>query len=105
MIKSDFVENLIYYRNQKSLSQLELSGICDCGESTISGIEAGKTFPSFDLIYRLADALEIHPADLFLRNASKTREDMRKFFDEELLPKVQEMIAKQFPLAEYGELE
>ena len=83
-IKSDFVENLIYYRNQKSLSQLELSGICDCGKSTISGIEAGKTFPSFDLIYRLADALEIHPADLFLRNASKTREDMRKFFDEEL---------------------
>ena len=104
-IKSDFVENLIYYRNQKSLSQLELSGICDCGKSTISGIEAGKTFPSFDLIYRLADALEIHPADLFLRNASKTREDMRKFFDEELLPKVQEMIEKQFPLAEYGELE
>ena len=104
-IKSDFVENLIYYRNQKSLSQLELSGICDCGKSTISGIEAGKTFPSFDLIYRLADALEIHPADLFLRNASKTREDMRKFFDEELLLKVQEMIEKQFPLAEYGELE
>ena len=104
-IKSDFVENLIYYRNQKSLSQLELSGICDCGKSTISGIEAGKTFPSFDLIYRLADALEIHPADLFLRNASKTREDMRNFFDEELLPKLQEMIEKQFPLAEYGELE
>ncbi len=104
-IKSDFVENLIYYRNQKSLSQLELSGICDCGKSTISGIEAGKTFPSFDLIYRLADALEIHPADLFLRNASKTREDIRKFFDEELAAKMQKMVEKQFPLAEYGELE
>ena len=96
-IKEEFVENLIYYRTQKSLSQLELSGICDCGKSTISGIEAGKTFPSFDLIFRLADALEIHPADLFLRNASQSREDMRKFFDEELYIKVKEMIEKKFP--------
>lgn len=102
-IKSDFVENLIYYRNQKSLSQLELSGICDCGKSTISGIEAGKTFPSFDLIYRLADALEIHPADLFLRNASKNREDVRKFFDYELSTKVHEMLEKTFPHAKYDE--
>lgn len=102
-IKREFVENLIYYRNQKSLSQLELSGICDCGKSTISGIEAGKTFPSFDLIYRLADALEIHPADLFLRNASQRRKDVRKFFDEELSPKMKEMIEKHFPVAEFEE--
>ena len=98
--KSEFVENLIFYRTQKKLSQLDLSGICDCGKSTISGIEAGKTNPSFDLIYRLADALEIHPADLFLRNASQNREDVRKFFDEELSPKVQEMVEKRFPTAE-----
>ena len=93
--KSEFVENLIYYRTQKSLSQLELSGICDCG----------KTFPSFDLIYRLADALEIHPADLFLRNASKNREDVRKFFDYELSTKVHEMLEKTFPHAKYDETE
>ena len=98
--KSEFVENLIFYRNQKELSQLELSGICDCGKSTISGIEAGKTFPSFDLIYRLADALEIHPADLFLRNASQSREEVRKFFDEELSVKMKEMVEKRFPEAE-----
>ena len=102
-IKREFVENLIYYRNQKSLSQLELSGICECGKSTISGIEAGKTFPSFDLIYRLADALEIHPADLFLRNASQSREDVRKFFDEELSPTIKDMIDKRFPLSEREE--
>ena len=104
-IKSEFAENLIYYRSQKFLSQLELSGICDCGKSTISGIEAGKTTPSFDLICRLADALEIHPADLFLRNASQTREDVRQFFDGELSAKMQEMIEKKFPSAKYGETE
>ena len=85
------------------MSQLELSGICDCGKSTISGIESGKTFPSFDLIFRIAYALEIHPADLFLRNASQTREEVRKFFDEELSSKMQEMVEKKFPSVPHDE--
>ncbi|MBR4824849.1 MAG: helix-turn-helix transcriptional regulator [Spirochaetaceae bacterium] len=80
------------------MSQLELSGICDCAKSTISGIESGKTFPSFDLIFRIAYALEIHPADLFLRNASKSREEVRKFFDEELSATMREMVEKKFPV-------
>ena len=96
-LKSDFIENLIFYRTQKGLSQLELSGICDCAKSTISGIESRKNFPSFELILKIAYALEIHPADLFLRNASQTREDMRKFFDEELSVKMKEMVGKRFP--------
>lgn len=88
-MKSDFVENLIFYRTQKGLSQLELSGICECGKSTISGIESGKTFPSFDLVFRLAYALEIHPADLFLRGASKQREEVRSFFENDIMSLVE----------------
>ena len=102
--KNDFVDNLIFYRNQKELSQLDLSGICDCGKSTISGIEARKHFPSFELILKIAYALEIHPADLFLRNASQSREDVRKFFDDELTVKMKEMVEKRFPIAEYEEI-
>ena len=98
--KNDFIENLIFYRTQKNLSQLELSGICDCAKSTISGIESQKNFPSFELILKIAYALEIHPADLFLRNASQTREEVRKFFDEELSPKMKDMVEKRFPTAE-----
>jgi transcriptional regulator with XRE-family HTH domain len=96
-LKAEFVENLIHYRNLKSMSQLELSGICECGKSTISGIESGKTYPSFDLIFRLADALEIHPADLFLRGASESQGAVRTFFDEELAPKMREMVERRFP--------
>lgn len=96
-LKSEFVENLIFYRTQKGLSQLDLSGICECGKSTISGIESGKTFPSYDLIFRLAYALEIHPADLFLRNASKTRKEIHDFFDKELSVRVKEMVEENFP--------
>ena len=93
ILKSDFVENLIFYRTQKGLSQLELSGICECGKSTISGIESGKTFPSFDLIFRIAYALEIHPADLFLRNASQSRKDVREFFEKDIM----DLIKNRFP--------
>ena len=92
-LKSEFVENLIFYRTQKNLSQLELSGICECGKSTISGIESGKTFPSYDLIFRLAYALEIHPADLFLRNASLQRKEVRDFFEKDIM----KMVEKKFP--------
>jgi transcriptional regulator with XRE-family HTH domain len=101
--QDDFVENLIFYRTQKDMSQLELSGICECAKSTISGIESKKNFPSFELIVKIAYALEIHPADLFLRNASQTRENVRDFFDKELSPKVKEMVEKRFPLSECDE--
>lgn len=95
--QEDFIGNLIYYRTQKGLSQLELSGICDCAKSTIGGIESRKNFPSFDLILKIAYALEIHPADLFLRNASKTREEIHEFFEKELSETVKEMVEKKFP--------
>lgn len=95
--QEDFIGNLIYYRTQRGLSQLELSGICDCAKSTIGGIESRKNFPSFDLILKIAYALEIHPADLFLRNASKTRKEIHDFFEKELSETVKQMVEKKFP--------
>ena len=96
--KEAFFDNLIYYRTKKGLSQLELSGICDCGKSTISGIESRKHTPSFDLILKIAYALEIHPADLFLRTASTARREVREFFEHD----VKKMVEEKFP---YGEEE
>ncbi len=96
---NDFFDNLIFYRTQKGLSQLELSGICDCGKSTISGIEARKHFPSFELILRIAYALEIHPADLFLRNASFQRKEVRDFFEKDIMG----MVEKKFPAVSENE--
>ncbi len=86
---------MIYYRTQKRLSQLDLSGICECGKSTISGIEARKHFPSFELILKIAYALEIHPADLFLRNASTSRREVREFFEKDVLKMVQEKFPEE----------
>ena len=78
--KSDFVDNMVFYRTQKGLSQLELSGICDCGKSTISGI-------------KIAYALEVHPADLFLRNASSAIKDVRDFFEKDVM----QLLDSRFP--------
>ena len=94
--KETFFDNMIYYRNLKGISQLELSGICECGKSTISGIEARKHFPSFELILKIAYALEIHPADLFLRNASSARQQVRDFFEKDLM----QIVEDKFPVAE-----
>ncbi len=95
--ETDFVDNMVFYRTQKGLSQLELSGICECGKSTISGIEARKHFPSFELILKIAYALEIHPADLFLRNASDTRAELNRFFKHDLQTMMTKMVEERYP--------
>lgn len=94
--KESFFDNLIYYRTKKGLSQLELSGICECGKSTISGIESRKHTPSFDLILRIAYALEIHPADLFLRNASTASVSAKDKLRTKLLPEIEKFIEQEF---------
>ncbi len=96
--ESDFIANLIYYRELRGYTQSVLAGLCDRTKGNIGVIESGKSAPSFEMIIKIAKALEIHPADLFLRNASQSREDVRKFFDEELTPKVREMVEKRFPV-------
>ena len=74
----DFRMNMKHYREQNGVSQTQLAIICDCGTGTIGGIESGKAKPSFDMILRIADALKITPADLFVRDSSKNKSDIRK---------------------------
>ena len=95
--QSAFIANLIYYREQKGYTQSTLAAICDCSKSNIGIIEAGKSAPSFDLILKIAYALEVHPADLFLRNTSRTSAEVRAFFDDEFFAAIRAMIDKQFP--------
>lgn len=71
-------QNIKYYREQHGLSQIRLAVLCDCGTGTIGGIEAGKAKPSLDMLIKIAEALEITPADLFIRDVSKTKVDIKK---------------------------
>ena len=95
--ESDFIANLIYYRELRGYTQSVLAGLCDRTKGNIGVIESGKSAPSFEMILKIADALEIHPADLFLRNASKTREEVNDFFNTELAETMRNMVEKKFP--------
>lgn len=73
----DFRMNMKHYREQTGISQTQLSILCDCGTGTIGGIEAGKAKPSFDMMIKIAEALKVNPADLFIRDSSKEKVQLR----------------------------
>ena len=49
--------NVVYYRKQKKLTQLQLAELVD--------IELGNVGVSFDVIFKLCEVLEITPKELF----------------------------------------
>lgn len=57
--------NVVYYRKKKRLSQTQLAELADIHRTYISAIELGKVGVSFDVLFRLSDALEIQTKQLF----------------------------------------
>ena len=93
--QDDFIANLKYYRKEKNISQEMLAELCDCATSTIGCIECGRQTPSFELLVKIAKALNITPADLFLRNASTTVNSTKKILKSKLLPQIENFIEKE----------
>jgi len=87
--------NVKFYREQKKLSQSQLAIGADCTNGLIGQIEAGTTKPSFDRIVNIANALNIHPADLFLRNASKSKVEITKKLAELFKFDIPELLQKK----------
>ena len=57
--------NIVYYRKRKKLTQLQLAELADIDRSHVSAIELGKVGVSFDVIFKLAEVLDVTPKDLF----------------------------------------
>ena len=93
-----FKTNLKFYREQKNLSQRELAIQADCTDGSIGMIESGKSKPSFDMIVKLAVAMDIHPADLFLRDASKSQEQLKDSFEDLFFSEIPQLVEKKFSL-------
>ena len=95
----DFFEtfrmNMKYYREQKKISQSQLAIGADCTNGLIGQIEAGSTKPSFERIVNIANALNVHPADLFLRNASTTVSNTKNLLRTELIPQIEEFVERR----------
>lgn len=94
----DFRLNMKYYREQKNLNQCELAIQADCSNGLIGNIEAGKAHPSFNTIIAVSKALGIHPADLFLRNASQSKLETREYLKENLHKEIDRFIDNDFPI-------
>lgn len=74
----EFRMNVKYYREKLGISQTQLSILCECGTGTIGGIESGKAKPSFDMMIKVAQALKVTPADLFIRDISKSKTELKQ---------------------------
>ncbi len=94
--QTEFIANLKYYRNLKGYSQAKLAETCECQPGTIGCIECARQFPSFELLFKISDVLEINPADLFLRNASNSLFETRKIMQDEFLPYVTSFVKEHF---------
>ncbi|MBQ7858182.1 MAG: helix-turn-helix transcriptional regulator [Oscillospiraceae bacterium] len=57
--------NVVYYRKRKRLTQLQLAELVDIDRSHISAIELGNVGVSMDVIFKLAQVLDITAKDLF----------------------------------------
>ena len=90
-----FRMNMKYYREQKNLNQSELAIQANSSNGMIGNIESGRAKPSFDNIIKIAAALEVHPADLFLRNASTTVNNTKNLLRTKLLPQIEGFIDKE----------
>ena len=90
-----FRMNMKYYREQRNLNQSELAIQANSSNGMIGNIESGRAKPSFDNIIKIAAALEVHPADLFLRNASTTVNDTKNLLRTKLMPQIENFIEKE----------
>ena len=72
---SDFAKNLKYFRKQKKYSQAQLAEYLDYGYTAIANYESTRNEPSFDVLIRLADFLDV-TTDELLGVPLKTEEQM-----------------------------
>ena len=66
--QQEFIANLKKYRMKSGFSQSYLAELCDVATGTIGNIECGIAKPSFDLIIKMSEVFQIHPALLFSEN-------------------------------------
>ena len=63
-----FVQNLRFFRNEKRMSQIQLSEMVNITPNYLNAVENGKNFPSPEVLQRIIDILEILPYQLFLEH-------------------------------------
>lgn len=67
-LRDTFAANLRRLRNERGLSQDDLAYQAEVSRSYLSQLEKGAYYASLKIIGRLADVLEVEPAELLRRS-------------------------------------
>lgn len=84
--------NIKLARKRKKLTQMELANLCDTSPNYIGLIETAKRFPSFDMLEKLAIALELEPHELFIRPIIKYKSNTKK---DKILVKISQILDEE----------
>ena len=60
-------KTILFFREQKGITQEVLSGLADIGRSHLSAIERGERKPTLETLYRICNALEIKMSAFVLK--------------------------------------
>ena len=63
-----FIQNLRFFRNERNISQIELSELVNITPNYLNAVENGKNFPSPQVLQKIIDVLDILPYQLFLEH-------------------------------------
>ena len=77
-LRDTLATNLRRLRNAKGLSQDDLAYEAQVSRSYLSQIEKGKYYASLKIIGRLAEVLEVEPAELLRLGGQRTGEEKKK---------------------------
>lgn len=65
-LRTKFGKRLRQLRRQRNMTQEQLANVAEVSVEFISYIERGINAPSFETIEKLAKALDVEPAELFI---------------------------------------
>lgn len=69
--------NLLRLRQQRGMSQIDLSEAAGMTHARVSGVERGRANPTIKTLFRLALALGVEPAELLAFDETERREMAR----------------------------
>ena len=75
-LRQAFAANLRRFRHAKGISQEDLGYEADVNRTYVSKLEKGVSYPGLEIIAKLANALDVEPAELLFgpqRTSKRTR--------------------------------
>ena len=83
-----FILNLKKWRKARGISQKKLAEQCGTGHSYIRQLESGVGHPSFAMLEKIANALQIEPYQLFYDSSAEPGQSARAKYMESVQAKL-----------------